>query len=151
MILHIGDGAAVVRLDGNWTAPSWPAHGEYASQTFFVTDDPAPQLRITRLETPVDAAAVFSDGIERLVLDFASQTAPAPFFDRMMKPFASAIATGRDQKLSGITLKRYLDSDRINQKLTTTSRSFSPSADDACSFQRRYEAPSPVFPSWKGR
>jgi hypothetical protein len=115
MILHIGDGAAVVRLDGKWVAPSWPAHGEYASQTFFVTDDPAPQLRITRLEIPVDVAAVFSDGIERLVLDFASQTAPAPFFDIMMKPFESAIATGRNQKLSA-SLKRYLDSDRVNER-----------------------------------
>jgi hypothetical protein len=115
MILHIGDGAAVVRLDNNWIAPSWPAHGEYASQTFFVTDDPAPQLRITRLETAVDVVTVFSDGIERLVLDFASQSAPAPFFDGMMKPFASSSVAGRDNRLSA-SLKRYLDSKRVNER-----------------------------------
>lgn len=115
MILHIGDGAAVVRLDGNWLAPSWPANGEYASQTFFVTDDPAPQLRVTRLDTPVDVVAIFSDGMERLVLDFANQTAPAPFFDSMMKPFESTTAIGRDQKLSA-SLKRYLNSERINER-----------------------------------
>ena len=115
MLLHIGDGAAVVRFGGNWSAPSWPAHGEYASQTFFVTDDPAPQLRITRLERPVDAVAMFSDGIERLVLDFSNKTAPTPFFDSMMEPFESAVAVGRNQKLSA-SLKRYLNSERINER-----------------------------------
>ena len=115
LIFHIGDGAAVTQINGTWEAASWPAHGEYASQTFFVTEDPAPQLRITRLEAAISGVALFSDGIERLVLDFVNQTAPAPFFDTMMKPLASSAIVGRDQKLCA-SLKRYLDGERINER-----------------------------------
>jgi hypothetical protein len=115
MILHIGDGAAVVQSGGIWSAVSWPENGDYASQTFFITDDPSPHLRITRLESPVDAVAVFSDGIERLVLDFSSRTAPAAFFDSMMKPFAVSSSVGRDLKLSA-SLMRYLNTESINER-----------------------------------
>ena len=115
VLLHIGDGAPVVQFNGEWIAPSWPAHGEYASQTYFVTDDPAPQLRITRLGGPVSAVAAFSDGIERLVLDFANRTAPPAFFEGMLKPLSASTAVGRDQKLC-LSLRRYLDGDKINER-----------------------------------
>jgi hypothetical protein len=80
-----------------------------------VTEDPAPQLRIARSDQPIDGVALFSDGIERLVLDFANHTAPAPFFDTMMKPLASSAIMGRDQKLC-TSLKRYLDGERVNER-----------------------------------
>lgn len=115
MVLHIGDGAAVVRRAGMWLIPSWPAQGEYAAQTFFITDDPAPQLRITRLNCSVDGAALFSDGLERLVLDFTKRSVPAPFFDTMVKPLAASNVLGRDIRLS-IALKHYLDSGPINER-----------------------------------
>ncbi len=115
MILHIGDGSAVIRVDGQWLAPSWPAQGEYASQTYFITDDPAPQLRITRLGAKAEAVNTFTDGIERLVLDFASRTAPAPFFDNMSKPFASILNAGRASGLSN-SLKQYLNSGPVNER-----------------------------------
>ena len=115
LIAHIGDGAAVLRVNGEWSAASWPANGEYASQTYFITEDPAPQLRIRRMEVAADVVAVFSDGIERLVLDFATQTAPAPFFESMTKPFASALNPGQSHRLSA-SLKRYLASDGINER-----------------------------------
>jgi hypothetical protein len=115
LLLHIGDGAVVTQIDGSWRAASWPAQGEYASQTYFITEDPAPQLRLTRLSCHLDGFALFSDGIERLVLDFATQTVPASFFDGMMKPLASSAAVGRDQNLC-VSLKRYLDNARINER-----------------------------------
>jgi hypothetical protein len=50
LVAHIGDGCVVVKDEslGRWFAPTWPDHGEYASTTTFVTDDPAPNLRLTR-------------------------------------------------------------------------------------------------------
>src|SRR3546814_3642506 len=47
---HIGDGAVVGRVTATkeWSVLSAPAHGEYASTTYFVTDDPQPKLRIAR-------------------------------------------------------------------------------------------------------
>jgi hypothetical protein len=44
-VIHVGDGACAVRLNNarSWLVPSWPAQGEYASTTYFVTDDPKPR------------------------------------------------------------------------------------------------------------
>src|SRR5258707_7481270 len=106
---HVGDGSAVYRLEKatDWLVASWPEQGEYAATTYFVTDDPAPHLRLSIVEGHIAELALFSDGIERLVLDFSNQTAFAPFFDRMFLPLSSE-STGRNLKLS-LPLKRYLD------------------------------------------
>jgi hypothetical protein len=115
IILHIGDGAAVCKIDGQWAVPSWPANGGYASTTYFITDDPRPELRITRLPLAADGVSVFSDGIERLVLKFSDQTASASFFDK----FATTVTTsGHEGACTPLnkSLGRYLDSDAINER-----------------------------------
>jgi len=110
VIVHVGDGAAVVREEGtvDWIVPSWPFHGEYASTTIFVTDDPMPAISIVPLPIRLDRVAVFSDGIERLVLDHTKRTAHGPFFDRMSAPVAQSIVSGHDASLSK-PLREYLD------------------------------------------
>jgi hypothetical protein len=110
LVVHVGDGAAVLREQGttDWIVPSWPFHGEYASTTVFVTDDPIPEPSIVALPVRLDRLAVFSDGIERLVLDHANRTAHGPFFDRMMAPVAASAVAGRDRGLSN-RLRDYLD------------------------------------------
>lgn len=112
---HVGDGAIVARSAGGWRAASWPETGEYASTTFFVTDEPAPRLRWSEVAEPVDAVAVFTDGIERLVLDLSQGTPHSPFFERMIAPVAAAEALGRSASLSA-ALGRYLDSDAVNER-----------------------------------
>jgi len=110
LVVHIGDGAAVVREEGtaDWIVPSWPFHGEYASTTIFVTDDPMPAASIVPLPVRLDRVAVFSDGIERLVLDHTKRTAHGPFFDRMSAPVAQSAFGGHDPSLSK-PLRDYLD------------------------------------------
>lgn len=108
LVAHIGDGACVTAVDALWQTASWPENGEYASTTFFVTDSPAPRLRITRLPA-IDAAAVFTDGIERLVLDFGKRAPHAPWFERFIKPVVDAGVHGRNASLS-TALTTYLDS-----------------------------------------
>jgi hypothetical protein len=115
VIVHVGDGAAVLRIDGSWRVPSWPASGEYASTTYFVTDEPAPQLRITRIAARADAVAVFSDGIERLALQFRERSAHTPFFEGMFKPLWASTETGKDTRLSA-DLKRYLNGEAVNSR-----------------------------------
>src|SRR5258705_11562476 len=48
LFCHIGDGAAVYRTaeEENWVVASWPAQGEYAGTTNFVTEDPEPKSRL---------------------------------------------------------------------------------------------------------
>lgn len=117
VVVHVGDGAAVVRMEGvaDWLVPSWPFHGEYASMTTFVTDDPQPQCKIARLGGRAERIAVFSDGLERLVLDHSSKVAHGPFFDRMTSPLVASVATGEDRSLS-YALRSYLDGDAVCER-----------------------------------
>ena len=116
LFVHVGDGASVFKARGSseWIVASWPAQGEYAATTFFVTDDPEPHCRFVVVDEPVDEIAVFTDGIERLVLDFSRQSAFAPFFEKMFFPLKTSVA-GRNRKLSR-DLRRFLDSPSVCDK-----------------------------------
>jgi hypothetical protein len=115
LILHIGDGAAVLQIGGEWVVPSWPANGQYASTTFFITDEPSPSLEIVPVNMVSSAIALFSDGIERLALNFAQRSAHAPFFDGMFKPLLHVSTDGRQSELIA-ALRRYLDSTAVNER-----------------------------------
>ena len=108
-------GACVVRSDDTeWQVPSWPAHGEYASSTYFVTDDPQPQLRYVSTVGQYTKVAVFSDGLERLALDFTNTLAVARFFDPMFSPLSDS-EPRRDRQLSA-QLRKFLDSGRVVER-----------------------------------
>jgi hypothetical protein len=71
-------------------------------------------LQIVRLPLATDAVAVFSDGLERLVLDFGeAKSAHAPFFDSMFKTLEAIPSTGR---LPAFGLQRYLNSPAVNER-----------------------------------
>lgn len=108
LALQIGDSAMVARREGRWEAICWPENGEFASTTFFVTDDPEVQLRTTRLPLDYDAFALFSDGIENVALDHRAIQPHARFFDPMIKPVDESQNAGRLAALSA-ALGRYLD------------------------------------------
>jgi hypothetical protein len=113
VVCHIGDGACVIKRRGAelWEVPSWPAHGEYASSTYFVTDEPEAQVQVISIAAPISAVALFSDGIERLALDFQNTTAFSGFFDPMFAPLVD-LRPGRDRQLSAV-LRKYLDSSQV--------------------------------------
>lgn len=115
LALQIGDSALVARRAGRWEAICWPENGEFASTTFFVTDDPEPRLKIVRLSIDYDAFAAFSDGIESVALHHASQEPHAKFFDPMIKPVDTATERGRLIHLSS-ALGRYLDGAAICER-----------------------------------
>ena len=116
LIAHVGDGAVVAR-DGHdgWSTLSEPANGEYASMTYFVTDDPAPQLRISRVTNAFTGFAVFSDGIEHLALDHRNNQPHAPFFNTMLAPLDGSPEIGRISKLSA-ALAAFLGGTRVCEK-----------------------------------
>lgn len=117
LFAHVGDGCAVVfDVDcDSWIAPSWPDHGEYASTTFFVTDEPRPKLRIDSLSRRISTVVVFSDGIERLALDFSTNTPHKKFFDAISNPIQKSEVCGKDRDLC-IKLKSFLNSDNVNSR-----------------------------------
>lgn len=117
VIGHIGDGCAVLKDESlsKWVAPLWPDHGEYASTTTFVTDDPAPKIRMNRYAGAVSALVLFTDGLERLALDFVSRQPFERFYEGVCRPLFENSIVGRDHVLSE-ELRRYLGSNLINAR-----------------------------------
>lgn len=109
LALQVGDSALVGRKDGAWEAICWPENGEFASTTYFVTDDPTVRLRSYRLPLEHDAFAMFSDGLESVALEHLSHQPYPRFLDPMIKPVDLADGHGRLRELSK-ALGRYLES-----------------------------------------
>lgn len=99
--LHIGDSAIVGRKGTDWDVLCWPQNGEYASSTYFVTDDPEPRLNITRHPPEYDGYALFSDGVGDLALSHLEMNAHRRFFDPMFRPVDAASGEGLLVGLSG--------------------------------------------------
>jgi len=114
---QIGDGAIVIDDgDAGWRAVHWPDHGEYANTTSFLTqDDALSSLRIETVSRPIRRLALFSDGLERLLLDFTAKTAHAPFFDRILAPVSDARQSGHQFGVSA-GLSDLLNSDKVNSR-----------------------------------
>jgi hypothetical protein len=100
---QLGDGAIVVLTkEQEWSWIFWPQHGPYANTTNFITEDSA----LERFECEVgskrriDEVAVFTDGIEQLVLDHKGRAAHDPFFNRMFPPLRESLVSGADTELS---------------------------------------------------
>ncbi len=107
LTLQIGDSAVVGRRGADWETICRPENGEYVSTTYFVTDDPAPRLKITRQPSNHNAFALFSDGVGELALSSADHDAHPRFFGPMMRPIDDSRGSGRLRTLSE-QLRSYL-------------------------------------------
>lgn len=94
LTLHVGDSAVVGRRGAEWDVLCWPENGEYASSTYFVTDDPEPRLNIRRQPREHDAFALFSDGVGDLALSHLEHAAHRRFFEPMLHPVDAASGEG---------------------------------------------------------
>jgi hypothetical protein len=116
--LQIGDGAIVVAAEEaadeyGWVF--WPQQGEYENVTCFVTEPAAPErLEHALVEGRIGEIALFTDGLQRLALQFATREAHAPFFRPMFAPVRAADG-GYSETLSS-ALARYLDLPQVNHR-----------------------------------
>lgn len=118
IFVQIGDGAIVVSHgpEDGWSWVFWPFHGEYANQTvFLLSNDALERMEFEVAPRKIDAVAVFSDGIERMVLHTQTKTVNDAFFDQMLGPVVSSPKVGLDQDLSN-ALGAYLSSSVVNQR-----------------------------------
>lgn len=115
LTLHIGDSAIVGRRREEWDVLCWPKNGEYASSTYFFTDDPEPQLSIGRHPRDHDAFALFSDGVGDLALSHVERVAHPKFFGPMISPVDSTTDNGHLFALSG-KLSAYLSSPSVCER-----------------------------------
>lgn len=115
LVFQVGDGGVVLDVGSGLEIAVVPMTGEYANMTHFVTDEDA----VTVLETKLypDRAfkvAAFSDGLQRLALNLATETPHepffAPFFDGMAK------ATPEQEDLLHGLLVKFLGSAPVNER-----------------------------------
>jgi len=114
LYFQVGDGAIVVKQEGQLTPVFWPDSGEYANMTYFVTDANAQDHLRAEVRDTTDELALFSDGLQRLALVFATESAYAPFFE----PMFNALRSSNDEQTDALcaALERFLGSDAINRR-----------------------------------
>lgn len=115
--LQVGDGAMVVaRRGAPWAYVFWPQHGEFANTTNFITSEHALESIDFELDSSdVEEIALFTDGLENLVLRKAEMTVHAPFFDNIFQAVRRSKVNGLDEELSR-ALEGYLAGPVITQR-----------------------------------
>lgn len=115
--LQIGDGVIVV-ADSEEHAYGhvfWPDRGEYANTTHFVTqEDALDHLQFESVRRKIVEAALLSDGLQSIALNYQQQIAHEPFFKGLFAPLRG-VGEGRSHELSQ-SLAAFLSSARVNEK-----------------------------------
>jgi len=103
ILFQIGDGCMVTGDGTGYLPVFWPEQGEYANTTYFLTDDDFRDHIKTehREQTPVEIA-MFTDGLQNLVLQYASRSVHAGFF----RPLFAALRN--ETECSPAALSSYL-------------------------------------------
>jgi hypothetical protein len=115
--LQVGDGV-IVLADSEEHAYGhvfWPDRGEYANTTHFVTEDGAIEhLQFESVNRRVVEAALLTDGLQTIALNYQQRTAHEPFFKGLFAPLRTA-EEGCSRELSD-SLVAFLSSPRVNEK-----------------------------------
>lgn len=117
VFFQVGDGSIVVAdsEELNHCHVFWPQHGEYENMTFFATETGfATNLNFENVRRNVVELAMFSDGLQRLALDFVKTAPYEPFF-RGLFPSVRAMTVDDGGKLNQ-SLVDFLDSPRVNER-----------------------------------
>ncbi len=110
---QIGDGAITVCSNGVYGVVFWPQSGEYANVTNFVTSDMFKyHIEFQATTSRISEIAIFTDGIERLALNFESRTPHLPFFQPLFQAVRSS--TAGDHLAADLGL--FLQSDSVKDR-----------------------------------
>lgn len=110
---QVGDGAIVFHDGLAYQTAFWPEPSEYANATDFLTDDNyANAFRHSAVTLAICDLAIFTDGIQRLALDFGAKRPYAEFFG----PLFREIKTSAQPETLSVALAGFLNSPRINER-----------------------------------
>lgn len=115
LFFQVGDGGIVRSGEAGYETVFWPDQGEYANTTYFLThEDVTDHLRIDRAGTPPARLALFTDGLQNLVLAFATRTVHAGFFD----PLFAAMGVSPENQVASLSahFDAFLNMDAINER-----------------------------------
>lgn len=116
--LQVGDGATIIQSqDSEMEVVFWPDNGEYANQTYFVTDVPDEHIHTKVVDREVDRLSLMTDGLQSLALQLQQRAAHTPFFESMFRGTEEAGAAGSDTHLQlQAGLSRFLNSPGVNAR-----------------------------------
>lgn len=115
VVFQVGDGGVVIDVGAGLEVAVVPMAGEYANMTHFVTDKDAVKMLVTKpFQTAASRVAVFSDGLQRLALNMATNTAHEPFFVPFFKVLAGASEAQEDELRAALV--RFLASPAVNER-----------------------------------
>jgi hypothetical protein len=110
---QIGDGSIVFRSGGQYESAFWPQVGDYANTTNFVTQDELEDVfEFSEHPERIDELALFTDGLQRLALDFSARRAHQQFFE----PMFSSLRSAEDADALVVPLRGFLDSPSVNER-----------------------------------
>jgi len=115
LFFQIGDGAIVTSSGQEYQTIFWPEQGEYANTTFFVTGEQyLDRLHILHTESVPEEIALFTDGLQNLVLSFSQRQAHAGFF----RPLFDALNRFPENAFLGFSaqIEMFLGRDEINAR-----------------------------------
>jgi hypothetical protein len=111
LVAQVGDGCWVGAVNGMLGCLTWPTAGEFAGQTVFATSESAPHaLQLVHLTGVPSALVGFTDGMERLLLDFRTQLPAAGFFKPVFQGLKASPQT------FGAQLEEYLESASVCER-----------------------------------
>ena len=115
LVLQVGDGGIVLDMGAGLEVPIVPMVGEYANMTHFITDEDAVNVLETKtLAGPAIRVAVFSDGLQRLALNMATNTPHEPFFAKFFSVLGNLPVDKEDEM--NTALVRFLSSPAVNER-----------------------------------
>lgn len=115
LVLQVGDGGIVLDMGAGLEVPIVPMVGEYANMTHFITDEDAVNVLETKtLSGPAIRVAVFSDGLQRLALNMATNTPHEPFFAKFFSVLGNLPVDKEDEM--NAALVRFLSSAAVNER-----------------------------------
>lgn len=115
LLMQIGDGGIALDTGQGLTIPIKPMVGEYANMTHFITDEEAStRVCVELIKEPLKRVAVFTDGVQRLAMNLATNQAHEPFF----KPFFNALSQHNLTQVPQLNqaLEGFLNSEAVNSR-----------------------------------
>ncbi len=118
VFFQLGDGAIVVSDSeeiNNYGYVFWPQRGEYENTTFFITDDTAfEKFEFENVKRRIERFAIFSDGIQRLALNYQHKKVHMPFFQMLFKYLESSKENSSEDIV--VPIKKLLNSQLVNER-----------------------------------
>jgi hypothetical protein len=110
---QLGDGGIVYKASEQLRVVFWPEPAEYANATDFLTDETyEAHLQIQVVDVIVGEISAFTDGLQRLALDYAERAPYVGFFSPLFRDLSQAL----DVDALRLPFREFLESERVNKR-----------------------------------